>query len=348
MNKIFTNLFAAILLIGMVTSVYAGNPDRQGEAGAYQLIMNPWAKSASWHSMSTSFVSGVDAMRINVAGLSRINKLEVGIAYTNYLRPSDVSINALGLAKKIGENGVLGISIMSVNVGDINVTTVDAPEGTGATYSPNLFNMGIGYSYSFEQKISVGVLFRTVSESISDASAFAFGLDAGVQYVTGDKDEFKFGIALRNVGSKMRFAGGGLGLANPDGVRTDIQSASSELPSLLNIGASYDFIFSSTHRITVVGNFTANSYSNDEVGGGVEYSFNEMFAIRAAYKFDGRGELTVDKNNAYTGLSAGASFDFDISKNEEAKTVTKMAVDYAYRPAFPFSGTHNVTLSIKL
>ena len=122
MLKYIFTLF--VLLLMMPTSdVMAGNPDRQGEAGAGQLLMNPWARSSGLHSMGTSFVTGVDAMRINVAGLARINKTQINIGHTRYLDGTDIAFNALGLAQKVGKSGAIGISIMAVDMGDIPVTT---------------------------------------------------------------------------------------------------------------------------------------------------------------------------------------------------------------------------------
>ncbi|MFM8489243.1 MAG: DUF3308 domain-containing protein, partial [Bacteroidota bacterium] len=64
MNKIYQILF--FLLVSAVS--FAGNPDRQGEAGANQLLINPWARSAGLHEANTSGTSGVEAMYLNVAG----------------------------------------------------------------------------------------------------------------------------------------------------------------------------------------------------------------------------------------------------------------------------------------
>lgn len=61
----------------------------------------------------------------------------------------------------------------------------------------------------------VGVTFKFVNESISNVGARAMALDAGVQYVTGANDNFKFGISLRNVGTKMRYIGEGLSKPRP-------------------------------------------------------------------------------------------------------------------------------------
>ena len=46
-------------------------------------------------------------------------------------------------------------------------------------------------------------------------SSFGFALDAGVQYVTGPQDNFKFGISLRNIGSRMTYGGQGLATQGP-------------------------------------------------------------------------------------------------------------------------------------
>lgn len=82
---------------------------------------------------------------------------------------------------------LLVFSISSLSFGDIEVTTSDQPEGTGGTYSPNFFNIGLGYSYMYANKISVGLLVRGVSEALPDITAFGFSIDAGVQYVSGTK-----------------------------------------------------------------------------------------------------------------------------------------------------------------
>jgi hypothetical protein len=239
MKKIVLSIFSVSIAIAAI----AGNPDRQGEAGAFELLMIPWARTAGLHAMNTAFIGGVEAMRLNVAGLTRINQTEVLIGHTRYLEGTNISINAVGLSQRVGQNGAFGISIMALDLGDIAVTTADQPEGTGATYSPNFFNIGLGYAYTFGNKVSVGILIRGISESTADLSAFGFALDAGVQYVSGEKDNFKFGISLRNVGSPMRFSGEGLSFQgdNPGGntnynLTYDQRSASFEIPSVLNIG----------------------------------------------------------------------------------------------------------------
>jgi hypothetical protein len=339
----FSLLFSGALI--------AGNPDRQGEAGAYELLLNPWARSAGLHTLSTSMIKGVEAMRLNVAGLVNITKTEVLIGHTRYLVGTGVNLNAVGVGQRIGKNGVLGLSLMSMDFGDIQVTTTDQPEGTGATFSPNFFHLGLSYAHRFDNKVSVGFTFRTISESTADLSAQGVALDAGVQYVTGENDNFKFGISLRNVGTPMRFGGEGLSFraTNPDGtinydLSYDQRAATFELPSVLNIGASYDIPIDARNRISVIGNFTSNSFSRDAIGAGLEYAFNEVLFLRGAYRYDLGSSNDVVTNNVYSGLAAGVTIDVPFSE----KTGTRLAVDYAYRATSTWNGSHNLTLRFTL
>ena len=81
--------------------LHAGNPDRQGEAGGYELLLNPWARNAGLHAMSTSFAYGVEAMQI-------INPREmIPIHYNDYevfkspLEDFKSAVRAAGLEDRV-------------------------------------------------------------------------------------------------------------------------------------------------------------------------------------------------------------------------------------------------------
>src|SRR5690554_4243769 len=102
--------YSIFVLITVFTfGLFAGNPDRQGQAGASELLMNPWGHSAGLHSMSTSSVMGVEAMRINIAGLSRINKMEIGISNNILYQGSGMQLNAGAIGIRMGKSGALGV-----------------------------------------------------------------------------------------------------------------------------------------------------------------------------------------------------------------------------------------------
>lgn len=347
MRKSLLFVFAMLGSLAM----FAGNPDRQGEAGAYELLLMPWARTAGVNLLNTSSVMGLEAMRINPAGLARMQGGEVVIGHTRYFEGTDISINAAGYASKSGEKGAFGISIVAMDFGDILRTTTDNPEGNGSTFNPLFLTVEIGYAKNFNERIFVGITGKFITESITGLSATGFAIDAGVQYVTGDSDEFKFGVVLRNFGTPMKFSGQGLAFeqtveqnGNELLLALDQQAKKFELPSQLNIGISYDFYPGKSNRITAMGSFIANSFSLDQLGAAVEYAFKEQFMLRAGYKAE-IGVPDIDGfESVYTGLSLGASAQIPFAKESN----TGFGIDYSYRTTSPFSGTHNIGLRFLL
>lgn len=351
------NKFSKIAVVLSITALtnfqaQAGNPDRQGEAGAYELTINPWGRSAVL--FNTSRALGVEAMYLNPAGLSYMtgnSRTEVILARTNYLQGTGISINTIGLAQKLGENSTLGVNLNSMSFGDIPVTTTDQPEGIGATFSPRFINVGLSYAYAFE-KISVGATFRVISEQTSNVTASGFAVDGGVQYTTGPKDNIHFGVSLKNVGSTMKYGGEGLSFigqspsqgptGNTASIILEQRAAEFNLPSMLTIGAAYDFILNEQNTISLGANFTSNSFARDQFSGSLEYSFKKMFMIRGGYTVE--PGATTDTKTAHTGLAAGASLQIPFKKGGDSS----VGIDYAYRATNPFSGTHTLGVRISL
>jgi hypothetical protein len=349
--KIF-RIYIGIFFLLSSTILMAGNPDRQGESGANELLFNPWGRSGGLHGLNTASIQGVEAMRLNIAGLSRMLKGEVILAHSRIFSGTDLAQNAVGFGTKLGENGALGIALTTLTFGNIPITTVDLPEGSGGTFSPNFSNLAVGYSYIYENKISVGLLGRIISENLPDLSAFGFSIDAGVQYVTGERENFRLGISLLNIGSPMKFAGQGLAFQGANLDRsvggndynlTFYQRAEGfNLPTALNLGLSYDWYLPNTFNtyLRFVGNFTSNAYFRDEIGGGLEFSFRNLLMLRAGYRHVISDENSLFGKDVYTGLSAGFSVNVPKKKGED----NGIGVDYSYRATNPFKGSHNISI----
>ncbi len=352
MKHIYKIFIALLVLSFSANDVFAGNKDRVGQAGAGELLINPWARSAGIHSLNSASAMGIEAMRMNVAGLAFIQKTQINFSSTRWLAGSGISVNALGLAQRVGESGVFGLSFMALSPGEINKTTTELPDGgSGETFNPQFLNIGLAYGHSFSESIHGGMLVRLINHSISNAGAAGFALDVGIKYITGENDNFKFGIALRNVGTPMKFAGDGLDFTYTNPVTGEDQKATQraekfELPTLLNIGLSYDLLFMDNDlRATISGNFTSNSFRSDFMGGGVEFSFKEMFMLRAGYKYeDGMFDYTAGVS-VLSGLAAG----FTVAIPKKGETGAGVAIDYAYRTTrSTYNGNHTLGITLDL
>jgi len=340
--KLILPMFAAGI-ISFPCSTFAGNEDRAGQAGATELLINPWGRSSGWGGANTSSVRGLEAQFLNVAGTAFTKKTELQFSRTLWI--ADIKINSFGFTQRVGATGVLGLGIMSMDFGDIPITTVDLPEGGIGTYSPQFLNLGISYAKAFSDNIYGGINLKVISEAISDVQAKGIALDAGIQYVTGKYDNIHFGISLKNVGPRMRFRGDGLsfrGTVPSTGVTMTVEqrSAEFELPSLVNIGGAYDFYLPNdssaqkTHRITFAANFTSNSFSKDQFTFGVEYGFRSFLMVRAGYTYEKGMSNDDERTTCFTGPNAGFTVEIPMNK---AKGST-FGMDFGYRATQPFNG----------
>lgn len=352
MNKI-SKYFAAIFLTGALlmpfAQGFAGNKDRSGQAGASELLINPWARSSGWGGANVAHVKGLEGLFGNVAGTAHTKGTELIFSNTQWLQGSEISINTFGLTQKMGESGVIGLGIMSMNFGDIPITTEDLPEGGIGNFSPSYMNINLSYAKAFSSSIYGGINIKVVSEVISDVSAQGIAIDAGIQYVTGPRENIRFGITLRNVGPTMKFSGDGLSIrtllpGQESSFTVEQRSADFELPTQLALGASYDFYIAEMHRLTLAGNFISNSFNQDQFIGGIEYELKSYLMLRAGYAYEDGITKKAERTTAFTGPSAG----FTVAVPLDKEKGSSIAIDYSYRATDPFSGTHSIGARINL
>ncbi|MDA7580120.1 MAG: PorV/PorQ family protein [Crocinitomicaceae bacterium] len=344
---------ALIVGVAVVTSlaVNAGNEDRVGSAGASHLLVNPWARSSALGDASIASSNGLEATFTNIAGLAFTENTELKFNYSNWMGNAGIAFNSAGIAQRVSENDVIAVSVQSMNFGDIQITTVANPEGNIGFFSPraNVFNLG--YARSFSQSIYGGINFKVISESISNLKANGVAIDAGIRYVTGEQDQIKFGITLKNIGPVMKYKGDGL--ANQiNYVSTDVlatleqRSATYEMPSLLSIGGSYDFIFDENNKLGVALGFTANSFSSDQYRIGADYKMTTeklAFSLRGGFVYEKNLFSAENRSNALVGPTAGFSVDALVGESKNA-----LGIEYTTRFAGVFGVIHTIGATIDL
>ncbi len=373
----------SFILVGTLTlSAFianAGNEDRTGQSGAAELLINPWARGTGWGNAGIANTRGVEALFTNVAGVSFTNSTQISFMNTQYLQGSGSKINAFGLTQKVSETGVLGISVFSMNFGEIPVTTEENPEGNIGNFSPSLMNISVAYSNSFSDAIHGGVVVKLINESISDMSATGIGFDAGIQYVTGLHNNIHFGIALKNIGTPMSYGGDGLsvrGLINGSSTNLTLEQRSGnfELPTMLTMGFAYDFLWAkkpdanvpsdapggakakakaddselsadnAEHRLTLAGAFISNAFSNDQFVGGLEYSWRNTLQLRAGYSYESNITDAELSKSVYTGLNVGGSIIVPMNKAKGSY----VSIDYSYRATRNLGGCHTIGAVVNL
>jgi hypothetical protein len=287
-------LAVPMVLLGLAGHASAGGLDRIGTSGAQELRIPVGAASIAIGGSAVALGNGIGNMYYNPASLAAVDNAEAMISYSTYL--GDTKVNYGTVSTKVGSAGNIAFSAKVLNIGDITVTTEDAPEGTGEIISPTYSVFGLTYGRRMTDRVMLGLTANYVNEKIAQTQAAGFAADFGVQYDTGWRG-LRFGFAMKNVGPNMRFNGpnfeeritlpGDDPSAQPHVVQ--LQATDFELPSYLQIGVSYDLGMGEKQHATLYSTFQGNNFSTDEYHLGAEYMLGEHLALRGGYV----GQLAV-------------------------------------------------------
>jgi type IX secretion system protein PorV len=305
------------LLLALAVPAVAGSLDRVGTSGAQELRIPVGAASIATGSSSVAVGDGLDNIYWNPASLASTDQSEAMAAYSSYL--GDTKVNYGAVSTHLGGQGQIGFSVKVLNIGDIVVTTEDAPEGTGEVLNPNFGVFGITYARRMTDRVHLGFTGAYVSEKVADVSATGLSMDLGVQYDTGWRG-LRFGFAMKNIGPNMKYSGANLEQRvvfpsddpSAAGHVVQLQAASFELPSYLQIGLSYDLPMHGDQHMTFTGAFQGNNFSTDEYHLGLEVPIGSFLALRGGYV--GQLALTAaDRQQDYLfSYTYGAGFNFKL------------------------------------
>lgn len=357
MYKFYRISFLITALLIASTSLNAGNGDRAGEAGAYELLINTQPRTMGMFGINSANVRGVDAFGSNIAGLAHNKGMAVFSNYTSWLSSTGTSIYNIGVGSEISPGNNLGFNMNYMSFGDIPFTTTANPEPF-STFSPYYLNIGLSYAKVFGQGVRAGITGKLINEGISNLSATGFALDAGLQYTTGEKEDFHFGVFIRNLGFPMKFSGDGIAVNQQISVGTNKydlpfynRAAKFELPTQFSMAISKDMYFGRkpessifckpVNRLSLSANFLYNSFIPNNYGIGAEYAFKETFSARLGFLYENNALNKETTTRAHMGIAAGFSYDLKMG-NKNTKNPSVLEISYNYRPSWVFGGTHNL------
>ncbi len=359
MARYFLRALVLSALLGLAAApALAGSEARKGTAGAMELRIPVGARGTALGGAVASDITGVEAMFWNPAGLASVTGTDALFSHQNYF--ADMQLNYAGVATNLGGFGVLGVSVKVLSVGDIYVTTEQAPDGTGEILTPTFAVLGASWARQFTDRVNFGGTLSYVTESIADNSANGVAFDFGVQYVT-DWHGFRLGMVIKNFGPDMSYSGPGFETSvldpnqdpNAGPHRLSYAATTFEMPSYITLSTNYNIVQSSKARLTALAAFQNNNFSGDNLRGGLEWSYRDMLALRGSYfgSFNGKIDPTTGDetykfdsgDDLYEGWALGAGLGTKVG------ATSHLGVDFAYRPVKDglFDDTYELGVRLK-
>ncbi len=226
--------------------------------------INPDARSAGM--ASSTIASDANAFSIfdNMSAVSFADS-RFALSYAYNTESGSTALHSVAGYYKLNSKHSLAIGVRYLDMEEYETTD----DGIiYKTVSPYDAIADIGYAFAINGSLSVGANLRYVNSKLGTTAADAFGFDAGVYY---RRNAWSAALTVNNLGTKVDYGDGG-----------------DFMPAGVNAGGSYRFDFAEKHRITGTlqagYRFLPESASYFGGGVGLEYTYNDMFALRGGYR----------------------------------------------------------------
>jgi hypothetical protein len=274
--------------------VHAQTFNNVGSTGAQFLKIGVGARAMGMGGAYGSITGDVTSLAWNPAGIGTIDGLQFSAQHTIWV--AGIAHDFIGVSVPINEQFSLGFHTVYLTSGDIEITTIDVPEGTGRFYDVSDLAAGLTGSVRLTQQLTFALTLKYVEERIYDMSSDGLALDAGMTYAT-DLRSLNLGFSISHLGFDQALTGRSLDVRytspNPaePSVKSEMQTMSTPMPLMFRAGGSFDvmqllFNHPDVDPLLVAFDFVQQSDTPERVHLGMEYAWNRLLFARAGYIFN--------------------------------------------------------------
>ncbi len=241
------------------------------------------ARSTGMGEAYSAVVNSANAVFWNPAALTKVQKLDVSVSYLDWLL--DISHSSFAAAYSVFGLGTFGLQGLFTNVGEIEVTTVDALGFVGDTYNPGLTGekmspaslvLGLSFARDLTDKLAFGLTSKFVQEDLVVKKVSAIVFDGGLTFRTGFRS-LEMAVAVRHFGQEVQYYEKSYPLP---------QTFTIGVSGMLISGENGFFLPSKTHAIRVAYDMSQPRDYDQQHHVGLEYSLKDFIFLRGGYKFN--------------------------------------------------------------
>lgn len=335
-------LLVILFLFALMQSQVFSQVTKTGTTAAKFLSIGIGARANAMGGAFTSIANDASALYWNPAGVASLTDFEAMFTYTSLYKDLNININYVAIVLPAGEMGNFGVSVTALDYGEMNVTTVEFPEGTGERFSASNYAFALSYARNITDDFAAGVTVKYILEDIFNSSANGVAFDVGTIFRTPFLG-IKFSSIITNYGSKMQMAGEDLLIrydadpnsnGNNETVDAYYKTDKFDLPLRLQIGLSKDFAFMNEQRFTISVDATHPNDNAEYLNIGGELSFLEnLISLRGGYK-----GLLLENNQE--GLTLGVGLQYTLG-------IFSVGFDYSYQKFEFLDYVHSFGVGIK-
>lgn len=324
-NVIFSSLFfITFIMLNLVQAQFVSNVSKVGTTAAPFLEIEVGPRALGMGSAFVAIANDATAIYWNPAGISHLSKIEATLIHTNWL--VGTNFDFVGLVIPMGHLGSIAVNVISFSTDEMEVRTVQNPEGTGEKFSYGDLSAGLSYAKNLTDKFSIGVNAKYISQRIWHMKAKGYALDIGTLFRTRFNG-MMIGMSISNFGTSMKLEGKDVFVnydeapqfgGSNDRIPALKQTDKFPLPLLFRVGVAMDILKSNRNQLTVAIDAAHPNNNTEYINLGMEYIFRNQVFLRVGYK----NLFTLDTEEGFT---AGVGTKLKLAGGVALK------IDYAYQ-----------------
>ena len=334
----FTRFITTTILCSCIAAAsYGQSLTKTGTTAAQFLKIGVGPRAIGMGGAFTATADDITAMYWNPGGLARTFASEAFFNHVNWF--ADIRFDYAGFSTQVPGMGTLGAFVSVLSMDEMEVRTIERPEGTGELFTAGALAIGLGYARNLTDDFAIGFNVKYVRENIWNETAAGIGIDVGTIYRIPILNEFRIAASISNFGTKMKMQGRDIIMINQVGpgggnlINTDIELGEYDLPLLFRVGVAADVIKDETSRLTAAVDAVHPSDNTEYLNTGVEYGWNDILFARAGMK-------SLFERDTEQGLTLGLGVHYRVLD------AVKVKVDYAYQDFGRLQSIHYLSLGV--
>jgi len=296
-----------VILLCMVVFAFGQEFAPVGTAVAQFLEINLGARGTAMGHAYTTLSDNADAVFWNPAGLANVQHGSFVLDYTKW--PADIGIGGFSAAMTFGNIGTFSVNAAYLMTDDMEVTTIDQPNGTGEMFGISNYALGLSFARNLTENLSVGVTAKIVHEKYFEYGYTGVAFDIGTLYRT-DFRGLKIGMSILHFGPEVKFDGEYFDYSDPElavGTTKDFEDYS--LPITFRVGASMDVWESDENKVISALDMVHTNNNLEQYNLGFEYGYDNLIFLRGGYRFN------LDEG----GIAFGAGVNYELFENNKVE-----------------------------
>jgi hypothetical protein len=265
-----------------------------GSVGAQFLRIGVGARAMGMGGAFGALSGDATTLPWNPAGIGTISTIDVSVEHTVWV--AGIKHNFLGLVVPITDQVNLSFHTVYLTSGQIEITTIDQPEGTGTFYDTGDIVAGLTSSVRLTTQLTFATTVKYIEERIYDVKSSTLAADLGVWCDTGLRS-LALGFSVTNLGFDQTFNGRPLEVhyiptaPGEPAVNAELQAEPFGLPLSFRAGGLFDALEMmgesfADHELLIALDFTQQSDTPERLAVGAEYTWQRMLSVRSGYLFN--------------------------------------------------------------